>query len=136
MTLLDNLKAEVKKNKAKENKVSFHKIPYDTELPSIITNVCELEGNKISVEFAVIVSSNVVIKRRRVYGGNYGMELLSNMMDIAGVDEVNELIGMSCYVELRQNGEFTNVDISQFIDNDEFESLITDIEKKKQILLE
>ena len=128
MSILKNIEEEIKKNKAKNNKVSFDKIPYNTPVISVITDVYERDG-KIYVVFTIVLSANTVIKKNRVYGGKYGLELLSGLLDTADVDDVNDLIGIPAYVELTQNGEFTNVDVIQFLDEEEFNEAIAEFEK-------
>lgn len=128
MSILKNIEEEIKKNHSKSNKVTFDKIPYNTPVISVITDVYERDG-KIYVVFTIVVSANTVIKKNRVYCGKYGQELLSGLLDTAGIDDINDLVGIPAYVELVQNGDFTKVDVVQFIEKEEFNEVISELEK-------
>lgn len=128
MSILKNIEEEIKKNQSKSNKVTFDRIPYNTPVISVITDVYERDG-KIYVVFTIVVSANTVIKKNRVYCGKYGLELLSGLLDTAGIDDVNDLVGIPAYVELAKNGDFTNVDVVQFLEKEEFNEVIAELEK-------
>lgn len=123
MNLLENLKKEVLNNKKTMKKVNFEVLPPDIELPSAITNVYERDDENIVVEFTIVYNGNTQ-KKTRMFGGNYGKELLSNLLKCAGISDVNDIVGKYSYIKLINNGQYTNIEVVQFIDEDEFMEVI------------
>lgn len=124
---LQELKELTMLRKRRSEKIRYQRLPMDTELLSCITNITETEEGRIVIEYTICLGDNNTVKKDQRYSGSYGHSLLDDMLDLAQVDDVVDLIGSYCSVIISKSGNFTNISVVQFYDEDEFEELLNEL---------
>lgn len=126
MSLLANIIAEVNKKKQNYQNITFNNLVYGYEYPAIITDLQE-QGKKIIIEFTVFLSNEKIIKQKESFSGTFGENRLCMFMSMVDVENINNLLGKACFIMKVMNGDFTNIEISQFVDMTDFKETVENL---------